>query len=413
MALQGNLATFELTSILQLLFTERKTGILTLSRDQEQVRIYFQAGAVIYATGNQPGCRLGQFLRRQGAISADQLRKCLETAQRKKLSIGRILVAKGYVSIEKLKQFIHAQTEEIILNLFLWGNAEFSYRDKRINTDRIVITRLNVMKLILDASRRIDEMSVLTQQISSETLVFRISDDMREQEQVKLDANEWRILTLIDGRRCVRQIIEKSGYDRYAVYKVLYALLSSGLVVRAEVAFEEPAGLEPYAGMFITYNDIMSELYHRLKDELGRGAEALLDRCLRQIDPALGAPFEAYHPRRPSPQNLQAIHAALRTFRRRDEGYARLITFAGELLSSVLEQSASVLGRRWTQSVAARIRRIAASGRRQAPILLEQKRLLDKIAAVIDHAEKGFNDEAASTGEKPPASRRWFGLLKG
>ena len=129
--------------------------------------------------------------------------------------------------------------------MLLWKKGKFEYKDAKLNLQRMVVTQLNPMKLILEASRRVDEMSVLTEHITSDGLLFKISGKVEKKEGVKLNANEWRILSLIDGARTVRQVIDKSGYDEFAVYKILYSILSYGLIEKGEeiqLADEERGG---------------------------------------------------------------------------------------------------------------------------------------------------------------------------
>ena len=76
-------------------------------------------------------------------------------------------------------------------------------------------------------------------------LVAKISGKVEKKEDVKLNDNERRILSLIDGSRTVRQVIDKSGYDEFAVYKILYSILSYGLIEKGEeiqLADEESGG---------------------------------------------------------------------------------------------------------------------------------------------------------------------------
>lgn len=239
MPLKGNFETLELTSILQLLCNEIKTYELHISKGNDQASIYFKEGSIIYGTDNRKENRLGCLLKNKGVISENQLTKCLDAASEQNVSIGKILVDKGYISFEKLQSFIHQQTEEIIIRLFLWGNADFEYKDSQINTSRFIATRLNVVKLIMDASRRIDEMNVLVKQITSEDLIFKIAAQSHDKEEIKLNTNELHILTLVDGRRTVRDVIKSSNYDKYAVYKILYSFLSSGLIKKDEPSLSE------------------------------------------------------------------------------------------------------------------------------------------------------------------------------
>jgi len=86
------------------------------------------------------------------------------------------------------------------------------------------------MEVVLEASRRVDEMSVLMRQVPDEAQSMQLSEHGRAASREMLHPDEKAVLDLIDGERTIKQIIEESGYDIFTVYKVLYALISSGFV---------------------------------------------------------------------------------------------------------------------------------------------------------------------------------------
>ena len=104
MALTGNLETFYLTTILQLLHTDHKTGILRVTHNSEEIKVYIQEGAIIHATRSQEKNRLGDLLVKHGIITEKQLKDCLKYSQEKKLPLGKIVVQKGYADAPSLKK---------------------------------------------------------------------------------------------------------------------------------------------------------------------------------------------------------------------------------------------------------------------------------------------------------------------
>ena len=80
---------------------------------------------------------------------------------KRKKTLGKVLVEKGYITIKKLESIIHDQIEEIIFDLFIWEKGDFEYKDAKLNLQSMVVTKLNVVGVLLEASRRIDEMSIL------------------------------------------------------------------------------------------------------------------------------------------------------------------------------------------------------------------------------------------------------------
>ena len=190
MALKGNIESFYFNSILQLLKNEEKTGILRVKNADKEIRVYFQDGNIIYATGSQKEDRIGFQLLSKKLISKDQLQRCLTKAQKEKIALGKILVEAGHISIENLKKIIYEQTQEIIYDLFVWEKGDFEYNDAKFNLEGMVITKISVVKLLLEASRRIDEMSVFRKQIPNDNLVLKVCADVQEKAEIKLNTDE-------------------------------------------------------------------------------------------------------------------------------------------------------------------------------------------------------------------------------
>ena len=159
MPLKGSLETFTLANVLQFLCNDRKTGILSVSNNTTEYQIFFLEGSIIHAVKSREAIRLGQLLRNSGLITLNQLNECLEEAKKQKLALGKILLAKGYISKKILEKHIYMQTEEIISRLFLWETGQFEYKDAKINLKWLVVTKLNVLQLIVDATRRVDEVN--------------------------------------------------------------------------------------------------------------------------------------------------------------------------------------------------------------------------------------------------------------
>ncbi len=211
MALSGNFETFDLNSIFQLLSDDQKTGVLKVRNEDKKIRIYMKDGEIIYATGSHIKDRL-----------------------------GKVLIEQDIISPQRLKDTIQQQIEFLIFNLFLWNQGEFEYEDAALNTKGMIVARINVVSLLLEASRKIDEIAVLKKQIPSDMLVYRLTGKIsgKDNDQVTLTAAELRIMGLVDGHRSLRQVIRDGGFDEYSGYKTVYSLLSSGLI---EQKTDEPA----------------------------------------------------------------------------------------------------------------------------------------------------------------------------
>ena len=312
MNLQGDFEGLTLASILQLLCNDQKTGILTVTNGEDTSRVFFDQGTIVYATSPLKQARLGFLLQNAGVISGQQMSKCLAFARENKLHLGKVLVQKGYISHETLKKYNTMQVEIILYDLLLWEKGRFEYKDARLNLTNMIVTKLNPMKLILEASRRIDELSVLRKVIPSDKIVFKMSGKVHSKEEIKLNANEWRVLSLIDGTRSVRQVVRESSYDEFAVYKILFSVISSGLIEQKEevdlTSGEEGAG---QSGVITVFSDILKAIEKNLSSEIGDRALEIFSETRSALSKDLQAVFSGFQTPNDKNTNLQAVETAM------------------------------------------------------------------------------------------------------
>ena len=188
MSLKGNLQTFDLPNILQLLSNGEKTGILKVTNNGKEVKIIFQEGTVIYATSSQEEFRLGFMMVTDGVISDKILKPCINESKQSKNAIGKILVEKGHVSQDVLIDYTRKQVLEILYDLFFWTEGDFEYSETTHNLEKIIVSPIQIMSVLLEASRRMDEMAVITRKISDMNTVFQISDTIAVNKFVELNS---------------------------------------------------------------------------------------------------------------------------------------------------------------------------------------------------------------------------------
>ena len=253
---------------------------------------------------------------------------------------------KGYISLDTLKKYNTKQVEAILYNLLFWKKGQFEYRDAKLNLTGMIVTQLNPMKLILEASRRIDELSVLQEFIPSDKLVFRMSGKVQSKEEIKLNANEWRILSLIDGTRTVRQIINESGYDEFAVYKIFFSVISSGLIEQKEEAnLGSTAGDNDFSAILTVFNDILAAVKNNIVNELGDRSYALFEEVKPKQSIEYRDMFKAYHPDSQKNANLQSFAESLDNMELMEEPNEFFINGFTEYCLLVLRQVGDILGK--------------------------------------------------------------------
>lgn len=309
MALKGNIETFYLSSILQLLAGDKKTGILTIGDKGRIVRVYIKSGNIVYAVGSQKEVRLGYLLRTKGIISADELQKALGLAKQRKERLGKILVEKGFISLETLKKFIHQQVRDILYDLFLWKSADFEYVDQDLELDEEFLTELNHMEVILEGTRRVDEWEILRKNIPSPQMVFKINKKVeRKKDSVNLTANEWRIISLVDGKRTVQEVIDGSGQDEFVVYRMINSLISSGLIEKSKTVGVVPIGDKNEAPAIIQiYHQVLMNMLKLMQKAIGTRGLSLVDEAKAQVPAQYSKLLRSYNCQKDAGSNVKLV----------------------------------------------------------------------------------------------------------
>jgi len=132
--------------------------------------------------------------------------------------------------MESLEKVLFKQAENTIFEMIFWENGNFEYKDAHIDLDKFIINKMNTLSVILEASRRIDEMSFFKKQIPDDTVRFKLSEKAAGFKDVTLNEEELQIILLINGNATVADIIRDGLYDPYFAYKTLNALIASGYI---------------------------------------------------------------------------------------------------------------------------------------------------------------------------------------
>ena len=153
---KGNLESLALPTILPLLSSNNRTGVLHFAQGQAIRAISLKDGKIVAASGRK-GQRLGRILYDRGLITQAQLQEGLEKAKEENKRLGEYLLDLGYIDEDSLKEPIRYQIQEAVLDISLWAGGEFEYRDCPLEFDEKGVDDINTIKIILEASVKKDE----------------------------------------------------------------------------------------------------------------------------------------------------------------------------------------------------------------------------------------------------------------
>lgn len=238
MAIEGDLKSLNLPSILQLITQEHLTGVLKIKRRSDIVDVGFidsQITGAFFERGDSVE-RLEAYLVRSGIIKKNLYAMIEEIHQETKRPIMSIIIEDKYVTAAEIERIIAFKVQEVLDEVFTWQEGAFKFEEGSVIYPKSTLkVRLKIEPMLLEAARRSDEWPRITKQIPSADLVFKRVE--RPELKIKLPEDEERVITLVDGERCVTDIIEISGLGKFHTYSCLYHLLSSGQI---ELAYAKP-----------------------------------------------------------------------------------------------------------------------------------------------------------------------------
>ena len=230
MALEGSLRDFGLADILQLIYFQKKTGVLTLN-GKDKVRLTFSDGNIVAAESRKrvEENRVGKILLKKGIISEEDLKSSLEEQRTSGARIGDILLRRGLVEKSAIEETLLSQMTDTVVQLFSWKEGTYEFQSQPVAQSKDILTALDTEHILMDGLRKIDEWSLVEGRVTLDS-VFRRTDktvpDLADKEE--------GILRFVDGESDVGIIIDLSGSEDFEASKTLASLMERGLIEPVE-----------------------------------------------------------------------------------------------------------------------------------------------------------------------------------
>lgn len=230
--LKGNIRDTSLVKIMVQLNRQRLTGTLSLATASCSKKIYLSEGDVIFASSSFEDDRLGEMLLKAGKISVEQYDRSVEILKiTKNKRQGAILVELGYLTPKDLFWGVKYQVKEIIHSMFLVEEGEYFFREGELPTTEVITLRMSIGNLIYAGVSKIVNWTRIRKEMPHTDSVLALSEDpLSLFQDIELSQQDKKILSLIDGKKTLKEIIDSSWLGSFEALKILYVLWSIGMV---------------------------------------------------------------------------------------------------------------------------------------------------------------------------------------
>ena len=238
MALEGSLKEFNVADILQLIFFQKKTGALVLLGRRDKIRILFHEGNIVGADSRTrlQDRRLVWILVKRGMLDQEPLDRAVDKAKAEGGKFTHHLVASGVITKEDVQGIYTYLVNEIMARVFGMQEGRYEFKPQAIPLDKELGVELNTEHFLMEGVRLVDEWTEIGNRVGLEDVFLR-----EEQEEVKLEEKEERVIEYVDGVSDVADIADLTGLDSFTVADTLLQLEEKGALYRMSATPEDEA----------------------------------------------------------------------------------------------------------------------------------------------------------------------------
>lgn len=270
--LSGSLDAFALSDVFSLLAMTKKTGTLRIRTGRAEGWLEFRDGQVAYAVSDTRRMALASRLLGGGLVDDGQLRHIVAAQRGGAVALSQALLQSDVVDEQAFDGLFREQIQDAVFELMRQPEGDFEFDpalpgaefDGQARTVRLTV---GTDQLVEEGQRRLREWDdILAHVVSFDALVTLAPRPPTEAVTVSMEADQWRLLTFVDGRRTVRDLVDLIGQGEYGTCQMIASLSSSGLV---EVV-DPTAGGRTRVAELVARHDLLRRLEER---ELGGGGQ--------------------------------------------------------------------------------------------------------------------------------------------
>jgi len=230
--LEGSLDAFGLPDVFALLASTGKTGGLMLRRGPHaapalQGVVWFRDGRICGASSDRDRASLVRRVVGSGAVDDAALRQAVARAVSGGVGVARALLEAGAVEPELMRQAATDQIVDAVFDLLRWPEGEFGFDQAASDVDDVGVS-LEHQRVLAEAQARAAAWAELEALVPGPDSVLCVPVVLHHDPDVSRD--EWALLSLVDGRRRVRDLVELTGCGEFAVTSTLAQLVQRGLL---------------------------------------------------------------------------------------------------------------------------------------------------------------------------------------
>ena len=153
--------------------------------------------------------------------------------------LGEVLIEQGTLAPAQVFQAIREHVEAIVWSLFAWEEGTVTFHLGALDTRELVRIQIPLRQVVVQGVKRAANAKSLVTRMGGKDTLFVPSYKLEDLIEVALDAEEYKLLAMVDGKRTVYELATKGPLAPPENARLLYAYSVLQLIRKVGVA--EPA----------------------------------------------------------------------------------------------------------------------------------------------------------------------------
>jgi hypothetical protein len=230
MSLEGNLSSFGLSEILQLIAVQQKSGMLSISRQSSSMKLFFREGKIISTRDRRRsgGDPLKDYLARYGILTLDELARLTELSTQSKLDITDVIVSERALGEAELKTHCRNHIQEAVHDVLTWEQCSYKFIAGMEVTNGVKpLAEVAVEGLLMESMRRIDEFPLILKELCDGRMTVKKRAGAAAKD---LTASEKTVLSMLTGGRSIDYLVANARLPRFDTYEAIKSLKEKNLI---------------------------------------------------------------------------------------------------------------------------------------------------------------------------------------
>ncbi len=226
--MRGSLKEVPFSDVVQLMVMGKKTGRLSVTNGEDFLELYFKGGIVIYGKMVNKPEKIGEILLAKGIINEEKLKEAKLLLDKGKPNIGSALLELN-VPENEIKKVYEEEIKKFVTNAISWNDGYFNFEPDEFPKEKPIVS-IDPSYLLLESARTFDEWRKIEDIIPSLNEICLLRNKTYDSK----DEKESKIINLIDGKKTVKEILEETGENLFDLAETFKNLLLKEVIETVE-----------------------------------------------------------------------------------------------------------------------------------------------------------------------------------